>query len=513
MAATSDRAGSTRPEFDLATVLFAYERTLRTDPSNVRALCEIGTALNQFKRVQEARKCYKAAVAVLKGLIRAGDADAALNVEAMIYVAFVKIVEDEQHYYRCFADWRDDMARFGRRFHQPGQTRGDPDRIAFYLHTGFILGHTEVMFKILENIARERRAKLTLRIYVLGEYSQKFVARTQRLGVETVLLANCLPRGDASSWFERFRYLRDHMQHDRVGVCVWVSSPDCAAFALSMRLAPVQIFWALRFHPVTGPYIDGFITYGAKPERERTFGKQAWRVCPVPLAIDATPVDAAARAGLRARFPEPFLLGTLAREEKINSAPFLDAVTNILRQNPGAGFIWTGKTRHAGIERHFHAAGVANRCHFEGWVDTRLYASALDLFLESFPLGCGITGYQALGAGTPLLSYFAANTIFGMQFWHAATGGSGVAASAPRPSEQALSKYPVLCARDPADYVALANRLIADPAFRSAAGTAGKRFFDEEINNAMYYSARFFDTVAAIAETRLPAAPNSAAAS
>ena len=35
---------------------------------------------------------------------------------------------------------------------------------------------------------------------------------------------------------------------------------------------------------------------------------------------------------------------------------------------------------------------MADRCHFAGWVDTRLYASALDLFLETFPLGCGITG-------------------------------------------------------------------------------------------------------------------------
>ena len=493
--------------------LRAYEHTLRADPLNVRALCQIGKALHQLNRPQEARKCYKAAVEVLKRAVRAGDADTALNLETMIYLAFVRTVEDEQHYYRCFADWREDMARLGRRYRGADELRGDPHRIAFYLHTGFILGHTEVMFKMLENIPPARRGVLTLRIYVLGQYSQAFVERAQKIGVAVVLLANCLPGGDSSTWLDRFLYLRDSLKHDAFGVCVWVSTPDLAALALSMRLAAVQIFWALRFHPVSGPYIDGYITYGAKHERDQVFGKQRWRVCPVPLALDTSPVEAAAKQELRARFPEKFLLGTLAREEKINSVPFLECVRKILQQNPDAGFVWTGKTQHSGIERHFRDAGVADRCHFAGWVDTRLYASVLDLFLETFPLGCGVTGYQALGAGTPLLSYFAPNTVFGMQFWHAIAGNQRETAGSALITGEALAKYPVLCARDADHYVALANRVIADPAFRVAAGMAGKRFFDEEIDNAGYYSERFFDTIIEIAKTKFAARASAANAS
>jgi hypothetical protein len=494
-------------DFDLQATLLAYERTLHSDPQNVPALCDIGQALNKLNRTQEARKCYKAAVEVLKRVIRAGDADAALNIETMIYIAFVRTVEDEEHYYRCFSDWRDDMAKLGRRLRDAQPCGGDANRIAFYLHTGFALGHTEVMFKMLENIPREWRAVMTLRIYIHGKYDQAFMARAQQTGVEVVPLAECLPRGHDSNWNERFLYMRERMRRDEMGVCVWVSSPDLAAFALSMRLAPVQIFWALRFHPISGPYIDGYITYGAKQERTRMFGKQVWQVCPVPLAIDATPVEPAATTALRTRFPEKFLLGTLAREDKINSAPFLACVAQILQGNPAAGFVWTGHSPHAGIERHFRDAGVAERCHFAGWVDTRLYAGALDLFLETFPLGCGVTGYQALGAATPLLSYFAPNTVFGMQYWHefaptnrglAAGNGTGI-------SEDVLAKYPVLCAKDSGHYVALANKVIGDPAFRAAVGAAGKRFFDEEINNSGYYSGRFLDTIAQIARTKLGA--------
>jgi len=104
-----------------------------------------------------------------------------------------------------------------------------------------------------------------------------------------------------------------------------------------------------------------------------------------------------------------------------------------------------------------------------------------------------VTGYQALGAGTPLLSYRAENTVWGMQFHHAAADAGGAA------------DYPVLHARSVPEYVAHAGRLITDPAYRAAVGARGKAFFDAELGNAAAYSRRFFDTIAAITERTLAA--------
>ena len=87
-----------------------------------------------------------------------------------------------------------------------------------------------------------------------------------------------------------------------------------------------------RFHPE----IDGYLTYGSWGEDERIFHGQRWIVCPVPLALDPRTPAPAEVAALRARFPEKVLLGTLAREEKISSPPFLEAVAEILRE------IWQG---------------------------------------------------------------------------------------------------------------------------------------------------------------------------
>jgi hypothetical protein len=80
-------------------------------------------------------------------------------------------------------------------------------------------------------------------------------------------------------------------------------------------------------------------------------------------------------------------------------------------------------------------------------------------------------------------------TIFGVNFWHEYPDG--------KPGS--LERHPILCARTPDEYVQLANKLIADPAFRSEVASRGKRFFEEEINSLPYYSRRFFDTIAEIA--------------
>ena len=88
----------------------------------------------------------------------------------------------------------------------------------------------------------------------------------------------------------------------------------------------------------------------------------------------------------------------------------------ILHDHPDVGFIWTGRTREPTIQRFFESRGVASSAILSDGVDTSLYSGALDIFLETFPFGCGVTGYQALGAGTALLSYLAENTVFGMQY-------------------------------------------------------------------------------------------------
>ena len=339
------------------------------------------------------------------------------------------------------------------------------------------------------------------RIYILDRYSPDFLERCRAVGVDVVPATDAL--GTSSTIEARFRWLRQRFQQDRIGACVWVSAPPMAAFALSMRLAPAQIFWALRFHPLSGPYIDGYITWGAPSERTRRYGNQEWEVVPMPLALDDSPAPQAEVERLRSRFPEPVLLGTLAREEKINSAPYLRAVADILVANPRAGFLWTGRSEHPGVAGFLREAGVAGRCHFVGWVDTKLHAAALDVFLETFPFGSGVTALQALGAGTPLLSYLHPETIFGT-YWPELAGAEGTSVGqSAQPPLESPDRHEILCARDADEYITLANRLVSEPSWRKEVGARGRGFFLEEHGKSKTYAALFFETIERIASAKL----------
>jgi hypothetical protein len=466
-------------------------RVAATPGADIQAIFRLGAAALQHGMPAEADAMFALAVRVLHHFIERRDAPNALAIEALLYNTFVKAVESEEHYERAFSQWREAMSALGRSFAREPESRpapaGEPG-IGFVFHTGTVLGHTEVLFRLLGARDAKARERGAVRIYTLFGADGAFEQGAAALGVPVESYAR--EPGGPQEW------LRNRMAGNGDRVAVWVSAPPAALFVFGARVAPVQVFWSLKHHPVRAPEIDGYLTYGSWGETERVFHGQRWTVCPVPLALDPRPRPAEAVAAVRAQFPQKVLAGTLAREEKIASRPFLESVAAILKRPPQVGWLWTGRTRHAGVHDFFRAQGVGDRVHHVGWVDTPLYAAALDLFLETFPLGCGITGYQAMGAGVPLLSYADANTVFGMQYWEELGGGR-------RPIERAaLDRYPVLVARDPAEYVELASRLIDDPAFRAGWREREQRFHDEEIADIGRYSRRFFDSIAAIAAAK-----------
>ncbi|HEX4333709.1 MAG TPA: glycosyltransferase [Usitatibacter sp.] len=466
------------------------DAALAARPADFNAICQLGSAAQRLGMAAHAARALAKTSQFIVDMSRSGNVELALQAESAVYHAFVRSYEIEEHYENAFSVWREPMAALGRsRAAVP--PRPATRTIGFVLPSGVLLGHTEVLFRLLE----ARDATVDARIYVFGGCNADFLERARKLGVAVISYPESRTGGAAVGYVPRLEWLRERMREEGVATAVWVSAPVVATFAFAMRIAPVQVFWTLRYHPVRLPEIDGYITYGSWSESERVFHGQAWTVCPVPLALDPRLPPPADVAALRSRFPEKCLLGTLAREEKIHSADFLASVVEILRRHPECGYLWTGQSRHAGIDEAFRAGGVHERCHFVGWVDTPLYAAALDLFLETFPLGCGITGYQALAAGVPLLSFALPNTVFGMQYWRELMDKAGTPANMTR---EMLDAYPVLCARDGAEYAALASRLVGDPAFRAEWQAREARFFAEEIAGIARYSRRFFDTLAAI---------------
>jgi predicted O-linked N-acetylglucosamine transferase (SPINDLY family) len=195
---------------------------------------------------------------------------------------------------------------------------------------------------------------------------------------------------------------RERLRELEIHTAIWVSVPIFANYALAVKMAPMQVFWSLKFHGVYVPEADLHVCDGHESEEFRTYHGNKWTVSPFPLTVALSDNSAEELAAFRSKFPkDALLLGSLAREEKIASPAFLSVVCQILKQNPHAHYLWTGRQQPPLVVSAFKEAGVADRCHFIGWVNTNLVAEILDIFLDTFPFGCGLTGFQAMGHGTP----------------------------------------------------------------------------------------------------------------
>ena len=98
-----------------------------------------------------AERARAESVAALNQFIAKGDAEGALMIEGFVYQAFVKAIEDEGHYESVFSGWREPLAALGRRLREPFSTPAAATGIGFVFPSGVVLGHTEVLFRLLEH--------------------------------------------------------------------------------------------------------------------------------------------------------------------------------------------------------------------------------------------------------------------------------------------------------------------------------------------------------------------------
>lgn len=121
---------------------------------------------------------------------------------------------------------------------------------------------------------------------------------------------------------------------------------------------------------------------------------------------------------------------------------------------------------------------------FLGWVDTRLYAQVIDIFIDSFPFPCTVTALQAMAAGKRIVSYDSIESrdtgvaAFIEPVLSGIVGGqeirnrmADILAPDGRPSNW-------LFARGSSEYLSMAETLITCPERRRDVGNACRSFVD-----------------------------------
>lgn len=432
----------------------------------------------------------------LEAEVQAGRFRIVLELENLIYVEFIKQEETQtnfqEHYVAVMPLLRTAglAARSLNRLSERHATSNHRPVVAFLLRTPSLLAHTQVLLAYLQGYRNLPDQPFLPSIYIFSGREPNCERILRASGANVFLLDEIAPETKYDD-YSRLLALRQRLEHDNVTCVVWISLPISMVFASALHMAPVQVWWSMKHHGIETPDLDGYVT-GGSLMRTKRIGERVWRTAPVAYRVEFDATIAAKAGQLRSQFPKfRLLLGTLAREQKLIDKRFLDSVIQILKDHTDIAYLWTGATRLNTVQSAFERAGVADRCYFVGWVDTKIYAQLLDIFLDSFPFPCTFTLVEAMAAGKAAVFYQSEESY--------RTGIHGILspmlddsntqdATCRRVREifqgkSGRSLY--LCAQNPEEYVHLAEQLIADDSFRNEVGIALKQVVHEYfINNA-----------------------------
>lgn len=470
---------------DNTAILEVYEELVNAAEWNLSKISEVGKRLGGLGFTSQADHCFDICLEAMHGLIEGGHLDAALWTETLIYDAFVKPIESEEHYKTCFDRWINEFSMAAKSMNLQPATTGQPERICFFLHSGYFLGHTAVLLKVLDDWQQSRSESVDIYVAILTRTDPEFLTALKSRGVYLLRPA----AASSNQPIELARAvidIREQIQSLSIGTVVWVSVPTISSFALNLPMARRQIFWSLKFHPVHYDSVATHICGGHPSEKIKHYHGREWAVCPFPLTVAEEEVSRDSVRSERATLGDwKLILGSMAREEKFNSQDFLLALGQILALNPHCAFIYTGRSNSEHIRRIARQFGVEQQIKFLGWVDTNLYAEVIDIFLETFPFGCGVTAFQAMAKGTPIVSYCADDTMFGYQLKGAMPAET--LANLPRSD---FERLPILTATDANHYIDIVNRLIRDNKWRGQIGERQRVYYRGEAQRSSEYSAQ-----------------------
>jgi len=368
---------------------------------------------------------------LMSDLVAQGSIEAAMSVESAWYNRLVKKIEDEKHYRWCFEEHPASFWRAGLRVRQPLNYPADKNVVVFVAPTGTLLGHTEVMLRVLADL-KHQGANVVPYFITFGGMTQPLAERLNAIGVGWAAPKKPPPIPMIADW------LRQVVEHVRASTVVWLSVPCLVSYLFGYGIGQKQVLWSLKFKCYELP--DEIIHIGY-PHREYDVSEpdymRHWRPYMPPFGYDTQPPNeqhADQIKQLRQRFGSGIILGSLAREEILNQQEYVDAVVRILRAVPEAQFIYTGRTAPVMMASALEKHGLSARSHFVGWVDTAIFGALLSVFLEPFPFGCGVTIAQALGCGTRAISLWTPSVFASVYFKNAAdaksvTGSWSVAAT------------------------------------------------------------------------------------
>lgn len=432
-------------------------------------------------------------------ICRYGSPAVVLDIESRLYVDYIKRWEEESHF-RCVYQALTPLLRLNaegaasdlHRIRKGGtQKTADPlckaPTVFFVIHVESELAHIQSLLRYLEayKMFEPEIDPIKPVVVSLDGKHPNLRQRLASMGVQLVSLSDANPyHPNGYVKLLKFAMLcRDHPPHAIVFVSVvnWITS------FFSARLASTQIWWAMKYHAFSSPDIDGYLC-GSPDGKPRLLGGNFWETAPFGGGDWFAPELTPAATKLHYEFGAgAIVFGSIGREEKLRHPPYLDAVCDILEANPGAVFLWTGRQCDPTIQSHFEQRRLADRTKFIGWVNTKLYAQVIDVYLDSFPFPGGYTVYEAMAAKKPVVMMRLDYANVGLQnnvspyYFADDTGGINVDIQTLFRKREDKIYYPVADSAE--EYVAFACRFARDAELSRDVGAINAVFVERFMSN------------------------------
>jgi len=273
------------------------------------------------------------------------------------------------------------------------KTRGQTT-VGFFMPTGTMLAHSVNLLTYLNANSNSPGSEIEPVIFIGGkDGSPEF---KEAYALHTVVY--CGKESHLATWKEVRRVAR----LKNIAAMVFVSVVQGMAFAVAMGVAPKTIWWAHKWHGLQDIGLDGYLD-ACHPFREAALiGNYTWQCTYTALPDLFEPKHAAEAGEIRQGMDVGVVFGWMGRSEKI-TVQYLDCVVQILRRVPDSIYVYTGREEISEIEHLFQQAGLGDRIAFLGWVDTRLWAQVIDVYLDTFPFQSGHCAYEAMAASKPVV--------------------------------------------------------------------------------------------------------------
>lgn len=406
--------------------------------------------------------------------IAAGQDDLALSIEVPLYMDYVEQAEEERHYLTVYDAIKPLWPAPSGVPKRSGQRQGP---IIFILHRIARLGHVTIFADFLEGLIR-RHGSLPFAaiVYCLDEGQEAMTARLRATGIDIRVLKET---GPATA----LRKVQQASEDHDARMIIWLDNPIYLSFACSLEWSMPFILWAQKFKAFTHPAIDGYLGNGKIFERQRHHNGVTWRIAPNNYSGLDNPDHVAAGDAMRASLALPegaVLVGTIAREQKIASPAFLDSICRVMQRRPQMHYLYTGHENLPMIRDRFKEAGLADRVHYAGWVNSAVYGAALDVFADSFPAANGQTLLESMIAGKAAVALLSDDTLESMSVLAMASE----ALDAEHPAHQDLDAIFKLATDTPLlplgttidEYEYWLERLLTDTRLRRKVGRALRKY-------------------------------------